>query len=265
MSRTISPVRTSHHGFLGVSALIFAASAAVTVAWYASMASMDGMAMPGGWNLSMTWMRMPGQTWAQAAATFLGMWMVMMVAMKLPSLVPMLRRYREAVGAADGAHLGWLTALAGLGYFCVWALFGMAAFPPGAALATLEMREPALARAMPFAVAVVVMLAGALQFTAWKAHHLACYRESCGCGLPGDAGSAWRHGLRLGLHCASCCAGLMAILLVIGVMDLGTMGVVATAITAERLAPRGQRVARITGAVAVLAGCIMFARAVLPG
>ena len=38
-----------------------------------------------------------------------------------------------------------------------------------------------------------------------------------------DAGTAWRHGLRLGLHCSHCCAGLTAILLVIGVMDLRAM------------------------------------------
>ena len=39
-------------------------------------------------------MRMPGQTWPAAAVSFLGMWVVTMVAMMLPSLVPMLWRYR---------------------------------------------------------------------------------------------------------------------------------------------------------------------------
>jgi len=51
---------------------------------------MGEMPMPGGWTMSMAWMRMPGQTWPGAAASFLGMWIVMMVAMMLPSLVPML-------------------------------------------------------------------------------------------------------------------------------------------------------------------------------
>ena len=80
--------------FFGVSALLFAASAAVTIVWCASMSAMGEMAMPGGWTMSMAWMRMPGQTWPGAAASFLGMWVVMMVAMMLPSLVPMLWRYR---------------------------------------------------------------------------------------------------------------------------------------------------------------------------
>ena len=261
----MSPAPSAPLNFLGGAARLFAASTGVTIVWCSSMSAMDGMAMPGGWSMSMAWMRMPGQTWAQAAGTFLGMWLVMMAAMKLPSLVPMLKRYREAVDTRGGARLAWLTALVGLGYFWVWCLYGMAAFPLGAALTALEMREPALAHAVPFAVAVVVMLAGALQFSVWKTQRLACYRESCGCGLPADAGSAWRHGMRLGLHCSACCAGLMAILMVIGVMDLGTMAVVAVAITAERLAPQGQRVARITGAVVLLAGFCMLARAVLPG
>jgi predicted metal-binding membrane protein len=51
---------------------------------------MGEMSMPGGWTMSMAWTLMPGQTWPGAAASFLGMWTVMMVAMMLPSLVPML-------------------------------------------------------------------------------------------------------------------------------------------------------------------------------
>jgi predicted metal-binding membrane protein len=53
----------------------------------------------------------------------------------------------------------------------------------------------------------------------------------------------------------------MAILLVIGIMDLRSMVVVAAAITFERLAPSGQRVARLTGAVFVGAGVFLIVRA----
>jgi predicted metal-binding integral membrane protein DUF2182 len=114
----------------------------------------------------------------------------------------MLWRYRQAVGRTGKARLGWLTAQVGVGYFFVWTVFGMAAFPLGVALAALEMQQPELARAVPITVGVVVLLAGALQFTAWKARHLACCREAPGRGrsLPADAGTAWRHGL----HCSYC-------------------------------------------------------------
>src|SRR6266705_923366 len=165
--------RASQRAFFGVSALLFAASAAVTIVWCASMSAMGEMPMPGGWTMSMAWMRMPGQTWSGAAASFLGMWVVMMVAMMLPSLVPMLRRYRQAVGSTGETRLGRLTVLVGVGYFFVWTVFGMAAFPLGVALATLDMQQPALASAVPLVVGAVVLISGSLQFTAWKARHLA--------------------------------------------------------------------------------------------
>jgi predicted metal-binding membrane protein len=110
---------------------------------------------------------------------------------------------------------------------------------------------------------VVVLVAGALQFTAWKAHHLACCREAPARDpmLPAHAGAAWRHGLRLGLHCSGCSAGLTAILLVLGVMDLRAMAAVTAATAIERLAPGGERVARAIGTVAVGAGLWLIARA----
>src|SRR5258706_73528 len=120
--------RTPQRAFFGVSALLFAASAAVTIVWCGSMSAMGEMPMPGGWTMSMAWMRMPGQTWAGAAASFLGMWAVMMVAMMLPSLVPMLWRYRQAVARTGETRLGRLTAIVGLGYFAVWTMVGMGTF-----------------------------------------------------------------------------------------------------------------------------------------
>jgi predicted metal-binding membrane protein len=227
------------------------------------MPAMGGMPMPGGWTMSMAWMRMPGQSWAGAAVSFLGMWTAMMAAMMLPSLVPMLRHYRQAVGGAGAGRLGRLTVLAGAGYFLVWTAVGMAAFALGAALATVEMRAPALARAVPVAAGAVVLVAGALQLTAWKAHRLACCRAAPGLGrfLPADAGTAWRQGLRFGLNCSYCCANLTAILLALGVMDLGVTAAVTAAITAERLAPTGERVARAIGAVVVGAGLFLILRA----
>ena len=249
--------------FFGAAGLLFAASAAVTIVRCASMSAMGEISMAGGWTMSMAWVRMPGQTWPGAAASFLGMWIVMMVAMMLPSLVPLLWRYRQAVATTGEMRLGLLTGLVGMGYFFVWTVVGMAAFPLGVALAAVGMRLPALARAVPIAVGIVVVIAGALQFTAWKARHLACCRQAPRSGrvLQSGAGAAWRYGLRIGLQCCRCCAGLMAILLVIGVMDLRAMAVVTAAITVERLAPAGERVARATGAITVAAGLFLIARA----
>ena len=248
--------------FLGVSSLLFAASVAVTIVWCTSMSAMGGMPMPGGWTMSMTWMRMPGQTWPGAAVSFLGMWAVMMVAMMLPAVLPVLRRYRESVGATTGT-LNRLTALVGAGYFVVWTALGAAVYPVGAALAEMAMQQPGLSRAVPAAIGSIVLIAGALQFTRWKARRLACCRNAPGHerALPRDAGGAWRLGLRVGLQCFACCGNLMLILLLAGVMDLTAMTAMTAAITLERVAPAGLRVARAVGLVAVVAGVLLIARA----
>src|SRR5882757_7216642 len=180
-TRGMSSQRVSQRAFLCISALIFAVSAAATTVWCASMWAMGEMPMAGGWTMSMAWMRMPGQSWPSAAAWFLGMWVVMMVAMMLPSLVPMLWRYRLVVGRAGHTRLGRLTTLVGAGYFFVWTVFGMAVFALGAVLAEVEMRLPSLSRAVPLAISVVILVAGALQFTRWKTHRLACCRQASGC------------------------------------------------------------------------------------
>lgn len=240
--------------FLVAIALVIGAS----WAWLAyqdwAMAHMDivDMAMPS------------GGPWTRSdVALVLVMWVVMMVAMMLPSLLPALWRYRDAIGRAGDTRAGWLTALAGAGYFVVWTGFGIVAYPLGVALAAIEMQAPALARAVPIAVGVIVAIVGALQFTAWKLHHLACCREGprLGSASPADAHTAWRFGLRLGVQCSYCCGSLMAMLLVVGVMDLVAMALVTAAITAERLASAGERVARVIGGIVVTAGLLMVAQA----
>jgi predicted metal-binding membrane protein len=224
---------------------------------------MRGIAMPGGWTMSMVWMRMPGQTWPEAAASFIGMWVVMMVAMMLPSLGPILWRYRRAVRSTGETRKAWLATLLGVGYFFVWTLFGIAVYPLGVAVAAVEMRQPVLARTAPLAAGVVVLIAGAIQFTSFKAHHLGCCREAPGrgCTLPADASTAWREGLCLGLHCSYCCANFTAVMLAIGVMDLRAMAFVTALIAIERLAPRGDLAAQAVGAVVVGVGLFLIARA----
>ena len=263
IARRMTSERGSQGALLGVSALVFSASVALTIAWCTSMSAMGEMAMPGGWTMSMVWMRMPGQTWIGAAAAFVAMWSLMMAAMMLPSLVPMLFRYGDAVGGAGEARVGQLTTLVGVGYFMVWTVLGMAVFPLGITLASVAMEHSALARYFPIAVGVVVAMAGILQLSAWKTRHLACCCESPGRGRPlsAEAGMAWRHGLRLGVHCVYCSVPLMATLLSLGVMDLRVMAVVAAAITLERFARDGKRVARVIGVVAVGEGLFLIARA----
>jgi predicted metal-binding membrane protein len=138
-------------------------------------------------------------------------------------------------------------------------------------MAALELRQPAVAHAPSIAAGLVVLISGAIQFTAWKARQLASCRETSASPKP------WRYGVRHGLRCASCCANLMAILFVVGMMDLRAMAAVTAAITLERLTPtrervaftfrcltpNRERVAEVIGAVVVGTGVVLIARAAL--
>jgi predicted metal-binding membrane protein len=263
-----SPARTGTYGdrpFLAAFALLTAAAWAGTAAGARSMAAMGELPLPGGWALSLAWLPTCGQGWPATAASFLGMWVVMMAAMMLPPLVPPLRCYRLAVtGAVGPGRRDGLTALVGLGYLAVWALCGAVVFALGAALAVTVIDTPDLAHAMPLAAGLAVLAAGAVQLSPWRLRHLArCLAPPARAGaLAADAGTAWRHGLRLGCHCACSCAGAMAVLLVAGVMDLRAMAAAAAVIAAERLVPGGAAVGQAAGAVAIVAGLVLAARAV---
>lgn len=64
----------------------------------------------------------------------------------------------------------------------------------------------------------------------------------------------WRAGIRMGIDCIVCCAGLMAVLIVTGVMNLIGMALIAAAIAAERLLADPRSIDRVIGA-----GIILFA------
>jgi predicted metal-binding membrane protein len=219
--------------------------------------------MSGG-MMSMMWTRMPGQSWPGTATSFLVMWVAMMGAMMLPSLVPTLWRHHACVRRTGSARAGRLTTLVGSGYFAVWAVTGAIVFLFGVVVAQLAAHQPALTRVAPVVGGAVVLLAGVLQHSAWKARRLAVCRESSTHGhAPATrARAAWRHGVRLGVHCVGSCAGLTAAGLLVGAMDLRVMAAITTAITVERLAPSDARVVRAIGDVVVMVGLVLLARAV---
>jgi predicted metal-binding membrane protein len=243
--------------------LAFTASTAVTIALGRAMPDMAGMTMPGGWTMSTTWMRMPGQSWAEAGGDFLLMWIVMMAAMMLPSLLPMLLRFRRAAERQEALRLDLLTLIVALAYFVAWTAVGAALYLLGTGFAAIAMASPTLSGQMPVAAGLAIVAAGLLQLTHWKSRQLACCRGCHGTEATASvrASSAWRHGLSLGLTCIRCCAPPTLVLLVLGVMDLRAMLVVGAAITAERLAPQGPEIARATGKLAILSGLAMIVMA----
>jgi predicted metal-binding membrane protein len=203
---------------------------------------------------------MTHQAWHAGAAGYLGMWMAMMVPMMLPSLVPVLARYRRSVRGAGAVHPGGATVLVGVGYFAVWAALGVAVYAAGACVTAVEMRWELVARG-PVVAGVVLLAAGGVQLTSWKARRLARCREWPACCPPvPNALDALRQGLGLGVWCSLSCGSLMLALLAIGMMDLVAMAAVTLAISAERLAPASLRIARVAGVGIVMVGVLTIAR-----
>ena len=166
----------------------------------------------------------------------------MMVAMMLPSFAPTLWHYRRH--ARGALHH---TILFALGYAAVWSTLGL-----------LMSALPATSLA-PWLAGTIVIFAGIIQCSPWKARQLHRCHHSCVTALPSPKNpmTALHDGFRLGVHCTSSCAAPMAILFVAGVMDVRMMLVITAAVTAERLAPGGVRIARLTGAIALISGSMM--------
>lgn len=245
--------------FLAICILLFIASTIATVTICLTMAQMGEVPMAGGWSMSTAWTPLCGGSWFAAAAAFLGMWALMTMAMMLPSLTPVLWRLRASAARVGATRPDLFAALTGCAYLLVWSALGLAIFAGGALLLEAVLRWPLLARAVPLAAGVVVIAAGFFQMSHWKLAMLAHCSHVAGQGA--GAAAAIRRGLRLGLSCCASCAGLTTLLVVGGVMDLRAMAILALAITAERLAPAGGRVARATGGLMLGAGAVQLARA----
>jgi predicted metal-binding membrane protein len=256
------PPRASREPLFYLLAILIFLIAAIFTLWFCGSMS-GGMAMPGGWTMSMMWMSMAGQTWLEASVIFMTMWLAMMVAMMLPSALPMLVIYRRALHFRKDSHAELATWLMAAGYFVVWLGFGAIAYGIGVAAASAAMRWPPVSRAVPVTVGMALLVSGIFQFTPWKMSCLRHCRDPLhvvASYLHGGPGGGWRMGLHHGAHCAICCWGLMVMQLVLGVMNLTVMIIVAVIIALEKLAPRAEVIVWLTGAAAVVAGLVFIVR-----
>jgi predicted metal-binding membrane protein len=68
-------------------------------------------------------------------------------------------------------------------------------------------------------------------------------------------------GIRHGLYCLGCCWALMAVLFVVGTMNLVWMAVIAAFVLAEKVAPRALRLRYAAAAALVGWGALTLATA----
>jgi predicted metal-binding membrane protein len=186
------------------------------------------------------------------------MWWVMMAGMMLPSALPMtltfatVNRRRRELGTPYVS-----TAVFVAGYLLAWGAFSLVA---AAVQWALEQTGMSLSSAL--AGGLVFVAAGLYQLTPLK--H-ACLRR---CRSPlafvlehwhdGTAG-ALRMGAVHGAYCLGCCALLMALLFVGGVMNLLWAATIAAWVLLEKVLPRGEALARIAGVAAIACGAWMIA------
>src|ERR1700688_2923532 len=119
-----SSARLSERAPYVIASVIFLCAVGATIYFTESMSG--GMPMPGNWTMSMMWMPMGGRL--GSAVTFTVMWLAMMIAMILPSTMPMLLLYRRASAFRGENRIGLAVFALGTGYFFVWTLFGIVAY-----------------------------------------------------------------------------------------------------------------------------------------
>jgi predicted metal-binding membrane protein len=232
--------------FIAVCVIAFITGGSATAYFYRSMCC--DMKMPGGWMMSMMWMRMSGQTWAASVTSFLLMWLAMMVAMMMPSALPMFIKTRRQ----------WTSlCFMACGYFAIWLAAGIGIYAPGVVFASVAMRSELFSRAIPLLLSASLIAAGVIQFTRWKINHLLRCRSPLGCTTTCSQNeTSFRLGCKQGAACCICCAAPMTVQLAIGIMNPFVMIIVAIAIAAEKLLPRPEITARLVGIAAIFAGVI---------
>ena len=213
------------------------------------------------WAVTVTLARHMGSgpgTVGLALLSFLGLWVVMMAAMMLPSVAPVAVLWtRWLTGASAGAGRAARMSLFLGGYLLAWAGFGVVAFAIYAEAGLLLAASPAAAKGLGVAI---VSAAGIYQLTIWKDGFLRRCRSPVGA-LLYDAGTRGRSrdvraGLRHGAVCVGCCWGLMIMLVTVGVMNLALMTVLAVVIFIEKLWRYGRPFGQAVGLVLVVAGVL---------
>jgi predicted metal-binding membrane protein len=227
----VSPLRSLNP--IWVTALLIGAALAT---WIVTVDRMRGMDAGPGTDLG-------GLGW------FVGVWVTMMAAMMLPSVMPMVLifakvsrgRYEQG---RDAFVPTWIFVG---GYLAVWTLYGLAAYGVYRLVVVAGTGWLAWDRAGPYVAGGAIAAAGLYQLTPLKE---VCLRHCRGPmhfilhGWRKGWLGAVRMGFEHGAYCIGCCWGLMVILFAVGVMSLFWMGVIAGVIFAEKVFPYGFKLSK---------------------
>src|SRR5688572_20827677 len=199
---------------------------------------------------------------AVGAVAFTLGWTLMIVAMMLPSSVPLVVTFAALVGRR--AQPARLVALLLLGYLVVWAAFGLAAWAADRGVHAAVDALPWLAAHPQLILGITLLAAGLWQFSPLRDRCLDECRSPLGFVLNRWRGVSERRealamGIAHGAFCVGCCSSLMLVMFGVGVSSLTAMLVLGGLTAIEKNLPQGRRLTRPLGVVLVLAAVFAVA------
>jgi predicted metal-binding membrane protein len=195
------------------------------------------------------------------AAGYLIAWGVMMAAMMLPSAAPMIVLYGTVKSKFSlTGQRGIPAVFFALIYLVLWLAFGIPVYIVSTLIDSAVIANPSLVIVLPYALALMLLAAGAFQFSALKRICLQTCRSPISF-LLGRWRSGYRGTSRIAIehaaYCIGCCWGLMVVLVAAGAMALEWVLLIAALVFVEKLLPRGELTARLIGGALMLFGLLV--------
>ncbi|WP_417668549.1 DUF2182 domain-containing protein [Roseibium sp.] len=204
---------------------------------------------------------MPAETWGwlDAGKVFL-MWLMMSLAMMVPSAVPMFRAYmRRHHAEMPLRKLQFATLLVALGYTLIWIGYAVAATGAQWLMTQVGYLSPMMAPISLAFSASVLVAAGIYQFTPAKRACLTrCWYPRFSIGPHKGTLGALEEGVAQGIACLGCCWAIMAVMFAVGLMNIIWIAILGVLIAVEKtFAYDGIR--RFIGVFMVVWGCALAA------
>ena len=181
------------------------------------------------------------------------MWVIMSVAMMMPTLVPALRTYQDLIYSGAVSSLGFILLL--LGFLIIWVGYSAAISVLQTFLINISFVDLNGKLVYPLLSSTILASAGLYQFSKFKN---ACASK---CRAPliffmefwsEGRMASFKMGLRLGLSCLGCCWMLMFLAFVGGTMSLMFMGLATAIMVFEKLPKLGYYISKPLGYVLIL-------------
>jgi predicted metal-binding membrane protein len=194
-----------------------------------------------------------------AMPLFVAGWTVMCVAMMLPTSLPVLHMFHAIVRPRPDRWL--LVGLVIVGYVATWVLFGVAVYFARVVLGLGLDALPERVETARLGGPLLLLLAGAFQFTSLKDRCLDRCRSPLGFVLRHwrerhPFRQASRLGVDSGLFCVGCCWALMLLMFAVGSGSLGWMLVLAAVMAVEKNLPWGKRISIPVGLTLIVWGVV---------